>query len=186
MLKPAWHAYTPESRYVTSKILSAPFFDSLIFRVFVRNFEFLLHRIFVRLNRLKMELRRYCFFTLSVALDFVGCRLNRAKIETRNLPFDRAFDFNLCAKKYGGRSTNFKCNFRFLWIMLNVRCVAGRYRWMFIFGCAWFCIARFLTCRLHAGTQLITTFNFMFLCHDLLAFNLSLFDTTATLSILLQ
>lgn len=100
----------------------------------------------------------------------------------RCLPFDRTFDFNLCAEKYRRCSTNFKRDFSFFRVMLNV-CGIARCNWrMIIFGCTWLCIARFLTCRSYVGTQFIATFNFMLLGHDLLAFNFAFFDTAAAWS----
>lgn len=99
-----------------------------------------------------------------------------------HLPFDRTFDFNLCAKKHRRRPANFKRDFIFLRIMLYVCGITRCNWWMIIFGCTWLCIAWFLTCRPHTRTQFIATFNFMLLCHNLFAFNFSLFYTSTAWS----
>lgn len=94
-------------------------------------------------------------------------------------PFDRTFDFNLGAEKDSRGAANFQRDLRFLWIVLNVRGVAGCNWWPMVVGCARFCVAFFGGGRFHARTQFVTTFHFMLLGHDLLAFDFSLLDSTA-------
>lgn len=98
---------------------------------------------------------------------------------TRAEPFDRAFDFNLGAEKDSRRAANFQRDLRFLWIVLNVRGVAGCNWRSMVFGCARFCVALFGGGRFHARTQFVASFHFVLLGHDLLAFDFSLLDSAA-------
>lgn len=102
-------------------------------------------------------------------------------MENLSSPLDGTFDFNLCAKKYSGRAADFECNFNFSRIMLNVSCIARFYRRVFIFGCAWICVARLLTCWFHTRNwaKLLGSFQFMLLGHYLFAFNFSLLNSSA-------
>lgn len=104
------------------------------------------------------------------------------KCEWRVEPFDRTFDFNLSAEKDRCRTADFQRDLGFLEIVLNVGGVAGRNGRSMVVRCARLCVAFLCGRRLHARTQFVATFHFVLLCHNLLAFDLSLLDATAARS----
>lgn len=142
----------PESRYTTSKIRSAPFFDILTFLALSRNFPFLLHRI-----RVRLYLKR---FRVS------GGRSHTA---AAGLPLDGTFDFNLCAEKDSRRAADLERDFGLLRVVLDVRGVAGRDRRLLVVRGARHRVAGLRADRLDVRAELVAALDLVLLRHDLLA-----------------